>query len=310
MGCWNHTCAITKLPIFRGDPVVVILLVKQTEEFRIHRTHPTAYWAPIPYYFEGEYDDYGGVENCHGPLLPTIISQFKKVLFEYKLGDNPYHDIPVNREDFNVDLLFKADHENRLSVKCRFDTTNPVPVKHVVIKKSVFDYIIQNYTYSQYRRCDNEKGYEYVDIGFNNIHQEGIEWFNNLKNRKDKDEERLFMYHNIDRNFIGKVMDSCKYSTKLSYPDLFMFDCFRNKEFELIEQIVAQLSSLYWITNFLDSIRTHWYPCIGLGSQEGEVEQYQLFAKLINEECQNINNKWDEYEYEEDEVSDDNDDDE
>lgn len=297
MGCWNHTCAITKLPIFHTDPVYVFLLVKQ--EPNNYRTHPTSFWAPIPYYFEGEYNDYGGVENCHGPLLPTVLEQVKTVLVEMDEGDNPYHDIEIRKDKFNIESLFEADHTHRLFLHSR-TCKKPVEMTHVVIKKSVVDFILQNYKFEQFVRCDNTYGYEYRDVTFNTILQQSDKWYDHFISLPDDQQERsLFMYHGGDDRLFDRIKSVTKYSSILTFPDLFIFDCYRRNHLELIKPILYQQSVLYWITSFMDSIRHPWAPCIGLGSQESDIKPYQLLTTIIATECDNIKARFEEDEDEE-----------
>lgn len=70
MGCWCETCGITQLPINAGDKVRLFVLVAQ-DDYRFHEggaggggtCYATDRWSPIGPAIQGEYDDYGGVEN-------------------------------------------------------------------------------------------------------------------------------------------------------------------------------------------------------------------------------------------------------
>jgi hypothetical protein len=63
-----------------------------------------------------------------------------------ELGENEYHDIPVKKGEFNIDLLFESDHEQRLFIhnplKTHYDMRDKVRIKHIVIRKEVYDGII------------------------------------------------------------------------------------------------------------------------------------------------------------------------
>jgi hypothetical protein len=77
--------------------------------------------CPIPFY--GEYNDYGAVENCHGFGLPIVVEELRRQLYEFGSGPNQYHDPAVRKADFDIDVLFDADHEDRLGIQ-NFDRWN------------------------------------------------------------------------------------------------------------------------------------------------------------------------------------------
>ena len=66
MGCWNATCNVSNLPIFWGDKVVLIPLVKvSSKETKFNPCYPTDNFIPLGFPIFGEYDDYGRLENTH-----------------------------------------------------------------------------------------------------------------------------------------------------------------------------------------------------------------------------------------------------
>lgn len=71
--------------------------------------------CPLPFY--GKYNDYGAVEDCQGPVLPIVVDEIKRQLYEFGQGPNSSHDMVVRRADFDIDLLFEADHEDRLGIQ-------------------------------------------------------------------------------------------------------------------------------------------------------------------------------------------------
>jgi hypothetical protein len=66
MGCWNATCNISNLPIFWGDKVVLIPLVKVSSiRTQFNPCNPTDNFIPLGFPIFGEYDDYGRVEHAY-----------------------------------------------------------------------------------------------------------------------------------------------------------------------------------------------------------------------------------------------------
>ena len=64
MGCWNETCFVSHLPIHYTDKTVLFIL---TPTMDVNKEGPTCYhddkYAPLYFPLEGEYDDYGGIQN-------------------------------------------------------------------------------------------------------------------------------------------------------------------------------------------------------------------------------------------------------
>jgi hypothetical protein len=115
MGSWNGTCAVSNLHIKSGTPVVVFMLLENKEKKSFCYSNALYDISPIPFY--GEYDDYGAVENCHGFGLNLTVEALKSQLYEFGQGGNEYHDIEVNRGNFDVEKMFEADHEDRLGIE-------------------------------------------------------------------------------------------------------------------------------------------------------------------------------------------------
>jgi hypothetical protein len=93
MGCWNETCAVSRLPIFEDDPVVGVLLVDMggTPGFAT-----TSAFAPIGLPIRGAYNDYGGIKDVEwSPWEKHAWSHpegFLSGLVLLEQGENPFHD--------------------------------------------------------------------------------------------------------------------------------------------------------------------------------------------------------------------------
>jgi len=117
MGSWNHTCAVSNLHIGAGEEVVVFLLLKNHNTDDGSFCYGNALYDVMPLPFYGKYDDYGGVEDCHGFGLPILIEELRARLYKFGQGPNEVHDCEVTPEDFTVEKLFEADHANRLGIQ-------------------------------------------------------------------------------------------------------------------------------------------------------------------------------------------------
>ena len=61
MGCWNETCGLTHLPILHKDKIKVLILFQIKDDVRTCYYNES--YAPLCFPIDGEYDDYGGIEN-------------------------------------------------------------------------------------------------------------------------------------------------------------------------------------------------------------------------------------------------------
>lgn len=115
MGCWNGTCAVSNLHVMNGQKVAVFMLLKNSKIDSFCYTSAMYDVVPVPFY--GNYNDYGAVENCHGFGLPIVLAAIKERLYEFGTGANEVHDIAVNKDNFDIEMLFEADHEDRLGIQ-------------------------------------------------------------------------------------------------------------------------------------------------------------------------------------------------
>ena len=114
MGSWNGTCAVSNLHIRYGQDVVVLMLAKNnnTDSYCYNNSHYDLCYVP----FYGKYNDYGAVEDCHGFGMNIVVDSLRRKLYRFGQGPNSFHDIEVNKDNFDIDKLFEADLENRLGI--------------------------------------------------------------------------------------------------------------------------------------------------------------------------------------------------
>lgn len=115
MGSWNSTCATSNLHIHLGQKVAVFMLLENQEKKSFCYSNALYDLCPIPFY--GEYNSYGAVDSTHGFGLPLVIDAIKDRLYEFGQGPNSSHDIIVRKSDFDENLMFEADHEDRLGIE-------------------------------------------------------------------------------------------------------------------------------------------------------------------------------------------------
>ena len=80
MGCWNGTCGLTNLPLRAGDKVMGVLVripYRNKLEDMSGSCYSTDLAWPVTAGFEGEYNDYGGIEDLvPSPVLEEIEKRF------------------------------------------------------------------------------------------------------------------------------------------------------------------------------------------------------------------------------------------
>jgi len=301
MGCWNHTCAITNLPIYAGEKVEVILLKSRIGQDRSSFCHPDAYHLPIPFTFSGKYDDYGSVEMCEGVALEPIIESLQKHLLEMEVGENEYHDIAAIKDEFDIDKLFELDHEGRLFIinqKMMHDMRDGIRVKHIVVRKEVYDGIIADMTFD---RWDREKSEIYY-IGYDDLVKEYEQFTKDIDDilALDFDDfKRRYwrMDGKIGETFIGGLIAyRGQGSLGMDYPinvveTLFDMRDNGNEDYDAMLDNAVRLSML---SCFMNGARKSWVVPSGVGSQDDNTSYQELCANLTLSSAKIIGNYYDE----------------
>lgn len=306
MGCWNGSCALTGLPIFDGDEVVVLFLSQQPLSMQDNNCDATTYWSPLSYHFTGKYNDYGAVESCEGPLLNHIIDTIKENLAESE---------DVQKATFDIDQLFKAEHNNGLALVSKWKHTigdvtqnfTAQRLQHIIIRKSVFDAVISQYGSERFsgERYTYENilavGMQLVDDAFR-FGVPGVEDLADM-NYEDMTPEQQGRFLLSLRSF--HLRDDPKYRTfssishVLRYPELFMWDldirdAVETKNRELAEAIVDQVAKMNILSRYMQDSRRMWTPMSGDGSQNDSTEAHKLMAQITLDTAKQIDNRWDE----------------
>jgi len=147
MGCWNHTCMLTNLPVTAGEKIATVILMKTREGYGDCHAYKT--WHPAPVMYYGEYDDYGGSEDCYGSQIDYILKEFRdnaavvKPDDEKKRGGDEYlTDIEQFSRDGDAGGLTLIGNDSQNSA---------VDVELAVIKTSVLDKFLDRYYWTDYK---------------------------------------------------------------------------------------------------------------------------------------------------------------
>lgn len=301
MGCWNHSCAVTGLPIFVGEEVEVIILTSENNPDASSRCYPNSYHTPIPLTFHGRYNDYGAVEECDGVALPFLINAIRERLFEMEEGENEYHDIPAKRDEFNVDKLFELDHENRLMItnyKMQSDMRDAIPLKHIVVRKNVYDTIVAKYKLEYWDREDQK-------TKFNQLKDVVLQYDEFLK---DIDEamnidEILFAYRVrecIGKTVVGELLSFRGMATfgfnRLITPNEVIVNMCKTHNARDVKEFMDNVVRFALFTLFMSDTRRSWCVSSGVGSQNDDTNSHEMAARLTLDEAETIKHRWDDLE--------------
>ena len=280
MGCWNHTCAVTNLPIYEHEEVEVILL-KSTSfpQNEPSFCYSDSIWQPIPLTFHGTYNDYGAAENCDGAALPTILAAIRDNLFEFDVGENEYHDIEVKKEGFDADALFRADHEGRLFIKNEIrmlESPESLRVKHIVVHKDVYDTITEKTTIDWW--CGRTK-HKVSNLDTEQFTKD----IDDLLNIDDELAKIRLMFRGVGESFTNDL---------LGYDGIGMIGI--NRPIHIIETlkelrptqpdvyngVLDNACRFAFFNHFMSSARKSYTVPSGVGSQDDSTKSQELCARL------------------------------
>lgn len=117
MGSWNSTCALSNLPIKRGDKVVFLALTENIVSYL--STGISSLWAPTSLPIYAKYDDFGSIEKwskSEEPLLDMALNYFKRSLVgPCTVRMNDGRDVKVEKETLTVEQMLVALCEEKIA---------------------------------------------------------------------------------------------------------------------------------------------------------------------------------------------------
>ncbi len=303
MGCWNHSCFVTGLPIYAGEEVEVIMLISTPGTDISSHCYPTSYHTPVPLTFHGQYNDYGAAENCEGIALPVLIDAVRNRLFEMEVGENKYHDIPAKKDEFDVTKMFELDHENRLMITnqpMQFDMRESLPMKHIVVRKHVYDSIVESYKLEYWDREDSSTKYKVLK----DLQKEYDLFLQDIDLIIDEHKDCNALLKYLLRSKIGNTSVAGLVSfegmstfgfNELVTPNEIVIDMHtagaENTKKFLDNAIRFALFSL-----FISNARRSWCVPSGAGSQNDSTSSQVLAAELTISEAEKLKHQWDDFE--------------
>lgn len=332
MGCWHGTCGLTGLPITCGTEMYVFPI---KESYRDSFCYSSALYRPSVLPFRAEYNDYGAGENCSGPGLDLLMDGIRQQLVEVDQGKNPYHDIAIKRDKFDVDLFFEACHEKRLSfqnplraykeypptisvfftmirkdiadrlwTEWKFDLWKPAGMKQALDGFEADQYYLKNVTYAQL--ADTVE--DYMEQAFDRFTKKVQE----IKKDKDSKSSESQIYFEMVNFFEQEYKERdhplsgiMSHMTGHNYSDG-GFARFVNIKEEIVLKyisgdkqtavdLIRECLIGYMINSFMEGTRRVWMPPMHQGSQSEALDEYRLMNRLVNDVIVERNREFESY---------------
>ena len=128
------------MPIGDGESVIGIFLVDTNLK---DTTSCHYYHAVLPFYIEGYYNDYGGIEDTYGLMIDTIVSSVEKYVVPGQ--SNRFDDELVTKETLHIDHLVNQDPVIVQLPRLGVIQNAPCSIQHVQIRKNIFDEILEKF---------------------------------------------------------------------------------------------------------------------------------------------------------------------
>jgi len=323
MGCWNHTCAVTNLPIHWEEEVEVILLRSSSfaSDYSAY-CHPDTSWTPLPLTFSGTYNDYGSVENCHGAALDIIMDTIRKNLTEREAfqDENDYTQKAITKEGFDVAEMFDLDHDGLLSIK------NPIPnhkgpevcrIKHIVVRKDVYEGIVTKTKYGSWWREEDCLTLGQMDVNeFTKdldklLDPDDLPTLDHLSDLGDMDAKeqiafrktlkRYQMYEGIGQSPVSELLNYRGQGSLGVDRPIHVIEtlvALREEKSELYDGVLDNAFRFAFFNHFMSVARKTYTVPSGAGSQDDTTAAQELCARLTLSSAK-AQRKWQKERYEE-----------
>ena len=129
MGCWNGTCGLSRVGILSGQKVKLVIIKNNvTYPEAAGFCYSSGYANPMSFIIEGQYNDYGSLENIQET---TSVLLFKKHFNNelekgnIKVSADNYYDNEMNTQDGNyqnlsIENIINLIERDRVTIKTRF----------------------------------------------------------------------------------------------------------------------------------------------------------------------------------------------
>lgn len=291
MGCYNGTCSISNMPIFEGDKVVFIPLMKVHENTVFNACYPTDNFIPFGFPFVGYYNDYGGLYDIE---ISDVNRDFFKSLNFYFAGrdEEPYKKVKEyeNFEDFVNDVLCSVEG-------CYLDVTDMDIMQSDLVKdgKTEVNYMMVHYDLynALLSNMKNRKPYK-EDKTFEVLQTEKFTAdfnkeldtlvkvkSNSISNYGEVDKAMQMLYKLIVRNLSNGIFNKGDsfYEGRWNY---FIENMIEDENIR--EEIIKCAVDKYIFMVVLSYMRKGYLCDSGCGSQSAETKLHMIMAEFIQKQ--------------------------
>lgn len=315
MGSWNGTDGFGGMPLRSGDKIKVVIIQNETDLPEASGfCYSNGYALPISFILEGNYNDYGCIENIdeNSVSAKLFLNYFHKELEvgNIKIKSDQYYD----NEDFgknkrvysklSINKLIKVIERDRVFMKSRSYVRNSEEFTNIGIMM-FSDLIFSNLNKSiPLKEVRTDVQYFVEDVLLSNeipLSADKADTLKTLKEEVDPDSKTLKLISYLENKEFsfdeGWKSDSRKvekwYNSveNFSRLDNFRVDSFRayydtlkNGDFnkEVIEKTLFDMLSL---NSYMSSLRRSWSALGGKGGQDFENTAFLALAKGIQDQA-------------------------
>lgn len=319
MGCWNGTCAITNLPILYGEPCRIVFLRQsiQANDAGGGFCYTEGLWHPASLPIPAKYNDYGAVEDYDPDdwRIPHFMEWMRASVIEREQGENEFHQQAIVRDNLKslddvCDLLhgdssrFRVldDYSKRLLAYYEMskdaigaDPDQSAEVKqgdvmaYCLIREDVYQGLLQMERHSWKGTLGIEKYYgemeEWLDMAIE-AHRE--------KDGDDRSTQRLILRLSSGSTMwqtnegigplVGSLREHILNEMEGVVRDGGDLDAYR----EVLLPRLRQVVEYRWVTWMMDSLRKHWSPQGGAGSQSFGWEAHEALILVTQRALVNM----------------------
>lgn len=287
MGCWNGTCMISNLPIISGEKIKLVILKPHLGKKEITSSgfcYSTGLMSPAFLPIEGEYDDYGTIED--------IVEDWNTE-FVLKNFTSVYDALEVDKEVVNeytlYDICRGIERGSLKGKKKNSEEFIDINLAFVMIRKDIWDALCINHKgqFWNDRKEETDKCEYYISAreSCDRQYQKSVDALAELDELRKSDTEdvelkllrRSLILMNKNIFYDNRILKTINYDH--SYLVLF------ERELDLREAINSLYTELVIINSFLESTRKSWMIQQGAGSQDADWEEYKMFNQIVNEIC-------------------------
>jgi len=307
MGCWNGTCAISNLPIKHGDKIkVVVIQNNQNPGHASGFCYETGMAKPVSFIFEGEYNDYGMIENIQdNPVNDIFVDYFNEGLKSESLTIGPRADC---EPDSLINILELIEREQILSKNTYWDEETQrmqngfselgIMMFHASIVDKITEtlyndsgYWLKDYTPENLKKMaiqalQKDKKHDFMMLirSLNDELKEETDPGEKILIEKEIEEayEKMFKIKDLRENYENKFRSLV--SSEMGNPIVFegMLRSMRALPKEQKLKYVQSLIDMLNLMQSMSSVRKHWGPCSGKGSQSDDHSPYRALIEGMN----------------------------